>query len=88
MLLPPCPQINSSLVLPIDEVAPDDVDSSGEPVDAKLYTTFWGLQNVFKVRQATAATWQVGNTRAWHEPALHRHVLSWDASAPAVRHVQ
>jgi hypothetical protein len=29
------------------------VDSSGEPVDAKLYTTFWGLQNVFKVRRST-----------------------------------
>lgn len=43
-------QVNSSLVLPIDEVAPDAVDSSGEPVDAKLYATFWGLQSVFKVR--------------------------------------
>jgi len=40
--------VNSGLVLPVDEVAPDDVDSSGEPIDAKLYATFWGLQNVFK----------------------------------------
>jgi len=46
------PQVNSSLSLPIDEVAPGEVDSSGEPIDAKLYTTFWGLQNVFKVSAA------------------------------------
>lgn len=44
-------QINTNLVLPIDEVAAGDVDSSGEPIDAKLYTTFWGLQSLFKVRR-------------------------------------
>eukprot|EP00983_Pelagomonas_calceolata_P066690 1149164-Pelagomonas_calceolata.AAC.3 len=48
-------QVNSGLSLPIDEVAPGDVDSNGEPIDAKLYTTFWGLQNVFKVRGKCSA---------------------------------
>ncbi|GFH11944.1 uncharacterized protein HaLaN_07538, partial [Haematococcus lacustris] len=36
------------LALPLDEVVGDGVDSSGEPIDARLYTTFWGLQTVFK----------------------------------------
>ncbi|KAF5841715.1 THO complex subunit 1 transcription elongation factor-domain-containing protein [Dunaliella salina] len=44
--------VNSGLSLPIDEVSPGDKDSNGEPIDAKLYTTFWGLQNVFKNPQS------------------------------------
>ena len=50
-------QVNSGLSLPIDEVAPGDVDSNGEPIDAKLYTTFWGLQNVFKVLAGYSLGW-------------------------------
>ena len=42
-------QINTGLPQPIDEVAPGDRDSSGEPIDGKLYATFWGLQANFKV---------------------------------------
>jgi hypothetical protein len=42
-------QINCGLPLVIDDVAPNAVDSGGEPVDARLYATFWGLQAVFKV---------------------------------------
>ncbi len=42
-------QANTSLTLRVDEVERDAVDSSGEPIDAKLYATFWSLQNVFKV---------------------------------------
>lgn len=26
------------------------MDSVGQPIDTKLYTTFWNLQNVYKVR--------------------------------------
>ena len=33
----------------LSQVGPDDVDSVGQPIDGKLYTTFWGLQAAFKV---------------------------------------
>ncbi|KAL6748636.1 THO complex subunit 1 transcription elongation factor-domain-containing protein [Haematococcus lacustris] len=44
--------VNSGLALPLDEGVGDGVDSSGEPIDARLYTTFWGLQTVFKVSRS------------------------------------
>ena len=31
------------------QVQLDDVDSVGQPVEGKLYATFWGLQEAFKV---------------------------------------
>lgn len=31
------------------QVGPDDLDSVGQPIDGKLYATFWGLQAAFKV---------------------------------------
>eukprot|EP00195_Chlamydomonas_chlamydogama_P013543 CAMPEP_0202891396 /NCGR_PEP_ID=MMETSP1392-20130828/1468_1 /ASSEMBLY_ACC=CAM_ASM_000868 /TAXON_ID=225041 /ORGANISM="Chlamydomonas chlamydogama, Strain SAG 11-48b" /LENGTH=345 /DNA_ID=CAMNT_0049575133 /DNA_START=106 /DNA_END=1140 /DNA_ORIENTATION=+ len=40
--------VNTGLPLPVDEVGPHDVDSSGQPIDPRLYTTMWGLQAVFK----------------------------------------
>eukprot|EP00798_Chlamydomonas_sp_ICE-L_P011229 gene11229-18858_t len=43
--------INMSLPLPVDEVEEDAVDSCGQPIDVKVYTTLWNLQNVFKVEE-------------------------------------
>eukprot|EP00955_Chlamydomonas_euryale_P044770 352965-Chlamydomonas_euryale.AAC.34 len=40
--------VNQGLPLPIDSVAPDALDVSSQPVDAKLYAMFWGLQAAFK----------------------------------------
>ncbi|GAX80221.1 hypothetical protein CEUSTIGMA_g7659.t1 [Chlamydomonas eustigma] len=52
--------INAGLPLPIDEVKPEDLDTVGQPIDIKLYNTFWNMQSIFKTPAqllTTAAAW-------------------------------
>ena len=43
------PSLSSLPWLIVHQVKPDDLDSVGQPVEGKLYATFWGLQAAFKV---------------------------------------
>ena len=52
-LLLACPLLGLTLYAApltlLPQVGPEDVDSVGQPIDGKLYATFWGLQATFKV---------------------------------------
>lgn len=56
---------NTNIRTPIDDVGQGAFDSSGEPLDAKLYKTFWNLQAVFQYPP------QLSQPGLWHSTCNH-----------------